>query len=119
MYVTIPKYLLVYDPDYSYMRPIVEIGINSDNNITEIKNITAICKSIHTPLKIIKKWMKKEIGLSLTKNCSVDGLYIKGIYNATELDEIIEDFIVNNVLCPLCAHPETETGICIKCGAIL
>jgi len=119
--INIPKDNL--DPFYRYQRSIIQSETNSKNGGTTIlTNLDKIAKDIYRTTDDLIKVLKKQLATSIQfkNNCII----IKGYHKAEVLDNIIEDYIKNNVLCELCGNPETlpigknQKYQCQACGNI-
>jgi hypothetical protein len=117
MEVTIPKELGMYISEYhylkySYTRPTVILSNHKGK--LQITNMTQICKAIGIEQEELRKWLSEYTGIK------IDGeFYMNDIYTESELDELVEDFILENVLCSVCTTPVINSDFCNGCGANL
>lgn len=113
----IPK--TVEDPFYRYRRQRVK-AVSGKANTTVITNAATICHAIHRPIKVVADYLKSH----LSSNVIVkdDMIIIKGSFTAGTLDDAIESYIVDNVLCQTCGNVETsyenKQVRCKACGSI-
>lgn len=94
------------DPFYRYCRNQIKIGRIKTG--IAIDNLEIIGKQIYLMPATILKYLQKTIGCK--SQITKDGIYI--LYNqnisAQELDEHLEKFICDVVLCPYCGNPEVR-----------
>jgi translation initiation factor 5 len=110
--VNIPK--SVQDPFYRYKRHLPILDYSSKfGGLTTFKNVEQICSEIYTLPEDIIKYMKRGFGMSFK---STSPLSMKGGYTPEQVDEIIEKFIRQYVICKTCKNPETGDGVCKACG---
>ena len=97
-------------------------GLVSGKN-TIITNITVIANHIRRPLEHLTKFLQKELAVSgYLEN---DRLILKTRLNSSRVNEKIEQYVKEFVLCNECKKPDTEIitekGIklkhCLACGA--
>lgn len=89
----------VQDPYYRYTRPVADISVNSKYTI--IKNIAKIAKSLNRPESQILRYLSLRIGAR-----STDG-GISAKVDLNQLEDYLETYISNYVLCGECHNPET------------
>jgi len=97
-------------------------GFVSGKN-TIITNITIISNHIRRPIEHLVKFLQKELAVS--GNLEKDRLILKTKLNSNKVNEKIEQYVREFVLCHECKKPDTEIvsekGIkfkhCLACGA--
>ena len=110
------------DQFYRYRMPKLELAFeNKKGGITVIKNIEIIAEKLERPVKMIGKYISKNIGCS-AKMKSGKGMILVGKWDDVRLNELIQQFIDKFVLCPGCGNPETDyeeskRKIVLKCRA--
>jgi translation initiation factor 2 beta subunit (eIF-2beta)/eIF-5 len=111
---------------YRYKMPVLEINNYGKGNgkFTNLVNITEICNSINTPLKILMVYLTQSLGTNY-KETSLNGHYSKD-----ELINLIIKFNKEFILCQKCNIPELTPTIegkkknikliysCSACGEI-
>lgn len=116
------------DPNYRYKRDTLSLKHESANGIqTRITNLSTVASQLELPsmkgtlIETIVKYMKKPLGMAIvTKERdakSVDVL-IKGRVEIGRLEEILNQFISEKILCPSekCRLPEWDGTVCHACG---
>lgn len=121
MKVNIPK--STQDTFFRYKRDEIEIKIiNTNGGNTELSNIKLIVEQLGDNIDLIIKYIKKKINTNIvTKN---DKYIINKIVTKNELEDIIEEYINNYILCKSCLNPEfnrinnkkEEVRTCKACG---
>lgn len=90
---------------------------------TQITNIMAIASYVRRPAENIAKFLQKE--LAVAGEIEKDRLILKTKLSSDRVNEKIEAYVKEFVLCPECKKPDTEIisekGIkfkhCLACGA--
>jgi translation initiation factor 2 beta subunit (eIF-2beta)/eIF-5 len=117
--VNIPKSNI--DPCFRYKRDNVKIQIlNNNGGVTKLVNIETIAKTLNVSVKDILNYFKKKLNVTVIEK----ELIIKKVETVNNLEEILEEYIKNNILCTKCANPEfteesnkkTKIKICKACG---
>ena len=117
--VNIPKSNI--DPCFRYKRDYIKIQIlNNNGGVTKLLNIEAIASTLNISVKDILSYFKKKLNVTIIEK----DLVIKKVETVNNLEELLEEYIKNNVLCPKCANPEftesidkkTKLKICKACG---
>lgn len=101
--------------------PNVQGQVSGKNTI--ITNISAIASYLRRPIEHIAKYLMKE--LATPGELEKDRLIIKTRLNSQKVNEKVEEYTKEFVLCPECKKPDTEIvsekGIkfkhCLACGA--
>lgn len=101
--------------------PRVEGNVSGTNTI--ITNFAAIANYLRRPLDQIAKFLQKELAVFVKVENT--RLVIKSKLNSAKVNEKIEKYSKEFVVCPVCAKPDTEIiadkGIkfkhCLACGA--
>jgi translation initiation factor 2 beta subunit (eIF-2beta)/eIF-5 len=122
MKVNIPKSNL--DTFFRYKRDEIEIKIiNANGGNTELMNIKLISDQLNENLQNLIKYIKKKLNTNIIiKN---DKYLINKIQEKSELENILEEYIIAYCLCNKCSNPEftkdivkkEEIRICKACGA--
>jgi len=101
--------------------PKVQGQVEGKNTI--ITNITAIASYLRRPLDHLAKFLQRE--LAVYGKIENDRLLLKTKLNSSKVNEKIEKYAKEFVICPVCGKPDTEItshkGIkskhCLACGA--
>jgi translation initiation factor 2 beta subunit (eIF-2beta)/eIF-5 len=106
----------VNDPTYRYKRDKIEIVIqNTNGGITKLLNIDKIATQLGSTQEDILKFLKKKANTGIIEK---NGPFLRKSETVDNLENMLEDFISESILCPLCKNPEfTEEKIkkaCIK-----
>ena len=112
--VNIPK--SANDPSYRYKRDKIEITIqNTNGGITKLLNIDKIADQLGTTQYDILKFLKKKANTSIIEKY---GPFLRKTETVENIENILEDFINKEILCPSCNNPEFTAEIvnkiCIK-----
>jgi len=114
--INIPK--TVDDPYYRYTRQSA-IAIRGNANTTVFTNAPRIAAQIHRPVGVMSRYISRKLACS----CRVDSrdlIVLKGDFPASQIDDIVEQYILKYVLCRECGLPETESDgdrmVCSACG---
>src|SRR5436190_3475322 len=114
------------DPFYRYKMPrlVVKAQGGGCGNKTVVENLQAVAKSLSRPPLHILKFFGYELGTSTqcTQKSGVKEYVLIGIYSPVRLKEILEKFITNFVICPVCDNPETiivmeDRAMSLRCSA--
>uniref|UniRef100_A0A1I7ZPT3 Eukaryotic translation initiation factor 5 n=1 Tax=Steinernema glaseri TaxID=37863 RepID=A0A1I7ZPT3_9BILA len=116
----------VLDPFYRYKMPRLQAKIEGKGNgiKTVIANMVEIGKSLDRPPAYLTKYFGCELGAQ-TKIDTENGRHIvNGDHDANKLQDILDGFIRNFILCPACDNPETRLNVknrmihstCKACG---
>lgn len=117
--VNIPKSNI--DPCFRYKREEIKIQvINNNGGVTKLLNIEAISTTINSSVKDILSYFKKKLNATIMEK----DLIIKKVETVNRLEEILEEYIKFNILCPKCVNPEfteqiekkTKIKTCKACG---
>lgn len=92
------------DPFYRYKMPPLELKISSHKGkvVTEIINADALAKSLHLNKENLMKMFSVELSTRVDKKLN----YISGNFSIGELQNILDSFISNHLLCEKCQLPE-------------
>jgi translation initiation factor 2 beta subunit (eIF-2beta)/eIF-5 len=104
------------DPTYRYKRDKIEITIqNTNGGITKLLNIDKIAVQLGTKQDEILKFLKKKANTSIIEK---NGPFLRKSETVENIENMLEDFIKKEILCPLCNNPEFTAEIvkktCIK-----
>ena len=118
MKVNIPKSNLT--PHFRYRRDSIEIQIVEKNGgMTQLKNLDAIAKDIYTKTDDILKFIQKKINIPKPTNDKT-GIFLRKRMTVDEIEDLMEEYIAKNILCPKCINPEhimeKEIKRCKACG---
>jgi len=101
--------------------PKVKGQVSGKNTI--ITNITAIASGLRRPVEHLAKFLQKELAVS----GKIDGerLILRRRLNSAKVNEKIELYAKEFVICPVCGKPDTEVVAeknikikhCLACGA--
>ena len=117
--VNIPK--SNQDPFFRYKREEIKIQIlNNNGGVTKLLNIEAIALTLNSSVKDILSYFKKKLNVTIMDK----ELIIKKVETVNRLEELLEEYIKLNILCPKCANPEfseqndkkTKIKTCKACG---
>jgi translation initiation factor 5 len=122
MSVGIPK---SKEGEERYLRDlIITTNLNRFGGITRIDNIQKISDQTNIPKKMLISFYKSKLGCRVEENS--EGLIFHKLLDEERLEEILEEFIEKNVLCPKCHNPEfdiieigkkkKELWVCKACG---
>lgn len=99
--VNIPKSII--DPFYRYRRDEIKIQVlNNNGGVTKIVNVESICKALNISIKELFSFYKKKLNVATIEKDFI----IKKVETINKLEEILEEYIKLNVLCPQCSNPE-------------
>lgn len=109
------------DPCFRYKRDEIKIQIQNNNGgVTKLLNIEAIASTLNSNVKDILSYFKKKLSVTIIEKDFI----IKKVETVNKLEEILEEYIKINILCPQCANPEfteeinkkSKIKICKACG---
>ena len=109
------------DPFFRYKREEIKIQVlNNNGGVTKLLNIETIALSLNSSVKDILSYFKKKLNTTIMEK----DLIIKKVETVNKLEEILEEFIKLNILCPKCVNPEfteqidkkSKTKTCKACG---
>jgi translation initiation factor 2 beta subunit (eIF-2beta)/eIF-5 len=106
------------DPCFRYKREEIKIQIlNNNGGVTKLLNIELIAFTLNISVKDILSYFKKKLNVTIIEK----DLVIKKVETVMKLEELLEEYIKNNVLCTQCANPEftegmNKTKVCKACG---
>ena len=115
------------DPFCRYKRRVLDLQYsNRYGGITVLSSddMEKLGKEIYRDPQHIIDYLKTSLKAQITKTKSSPKEYqIRGKFSSEMIDDIIEEYIVDNVLCSLCGNPETvksrrkDCYRCKACGA--
>lgn len=105
------------DPFFRYKREEIKIQIlNNNGGVTKLMNIEAIASTLNFPVKDLLNYFKKKLNTTVMEK----DYTIKKVETVSKLEEILESYIKENVLCTQCANPEftqqNNKKTCKACG---
>ena len=109
------------DPCFRYKRDYIKIQIvNNNGGVTKLLNIEAIAQTLNVSVKDILSYFKKKLNVTIIEK----DLIIKKVETVNKLEDLLEEYIKNNVLCTQCNNPEftesvdkkTKLKTCKACG---
>ena len=106
----------INDPSYRYKRDKIEIVIqNTNGGITKLLNIDKIAEQLGCEIGDILKFLKKKANTSIIEK---NGPFLRKTETIENIEDMLENFISSEILCPKCKNPEfTEEKVkktCIK-----
>ena len=110
------------DPTYRYKRDKVEITIqNTNGGITKLLNIDKVATQLGCEISDILKFLKKKVNTSIIEK---NGPFLRKTETVDNIENMLEEFISKEILCPKCNNPEfniekvdkTFVKICKACG---
>lgn len=94
----------VTDPTYRYKRDKIEIVIqNTNGGITKLLNIDKISQQLGCEINDVLKFLKKKANTGIIEK---NGPFLRKSETVDNLENMLEEYISENVLCPLCKNPE-------------
>jgi translation initiation factor 2 beta subunit (eIF-2beta)/eIF-5 len=113
--VNIPKSNI--DPCFRYKRDEIKIQIlNNNGGVTKLLNSEIIASTLNISVKDILSYFKKKLNVTIIEKDFI----IKKVETVNKLEEILEEYIKLNILCPKCANPEftqqNNKKMCKACG---
>lgn len=118
MTTTIPKYKREIDPFYRYKRDIVVIS--ETKKYFCWTNFMKICRQLKRNHLTIKKWISIKIGARTEFDTKTNALNIYKKISSNDIENVLETYILNHVICSRCENPETDeqTMYCEACGYV-
>lgn len=108
------------DPTYRYKRDKMEIIIqNTNGGITKLLNIDKIAEQLGEDVLTILKFLKKKCNTNIIEK---NGPFLRKTETVDNLENVLEEFISKEILCPKCSNPEfciertNKTKTCKACG---
>ncbi len=114
MKVNIPQDVI--DQFYRYKRDTISTTfVSKQGGQTQIDNLETVCQQIGRPMKEIKKYLQKKLNLCIKD--SKTGSRLPGNIGWCMIDDALENYIIEHILCKTCGNPETDLkGRCKACG---
>ena len=116
------------DPFYRYKMERIQTKIEGKGNgiKTVVVNLSSVAQSLARPGAYLIKYFGFELGAQTNIDPADDRWIINGAHEASKLQELLDGFIKNFVLCKPCKNPETVVNIsdgqitldCKACGRI-
>ncbi|KAK3322130.1 domain found in IF2B/IF5-domain-containing protein [Apodospora peruviana] len=116
------------DPFYRYKMERIQTKIEGKGNgiKTVVVNLSSVAQSLARPGSYLIKYFGFELGAQTNIDPADDRWIINGAHEASKLQELLDGFIKNFVLCKPCQNPETDVHInggnitldCKACGRI-
>jgi translation initiation factor 2 beta subunit (eIF-2beta)/eIF-5 len=91
------------DPNYRYKMHKLQTKTKK-NNKTYFHNLEIVSNELQRDSKEILKWY----GYTLGVNSNTKDFSLNGQYNTKKLQEHLQNYITNHVLCDVCGNPETH-----------
>lgn len=114
----------IADPFYRYKMPRLQAKVEGKGNgiKTVIANMSDIAKSLERPPEYPTKYIGCKLGAQTNVDQKNERYIVNGEHDANKLQEILDGFIKEFVLCPACENPETtlrvkKNAIHAKCKA--
>ena len=120
-----PKVNIPYnitDPTYRYKRDKLEIIIqNTNGGLTKLLNIDKIAIQLGSSQEELLKFLKKKANTSVIDK---NGQFLRKIETVENLENMLEEYILKEILCTTCKNPEftiekkdkTHIKTCKACG---
>jgi translation initiation factor 5 len=110
------------DPFYRYKMPGLEIKNEGKGKKTAIVNITSVADALKRPVNCILPFFQTKLGTSVTFDKKESKAFIGGIFPAKVLQEYLQQYIEQFILCEKCQNPETlitisKKGVKYNCQA--
>lgn len=84
-----------------------KIEIRKEKTKTVITNLKEICKSLNRKVSYLVKFLEIKLCLKVSYNSKTKECFINGSHDSYRLQEILQRFISEFVLCEKCNLPET------------
>lgn len=119
----------VEDTFYRYKMPKLQAKVEGKGNgiKTVIVNVTEIARALYRKPIYVTKYFGCELGAQVNVDQKNDRYIVNGAHEADKLQQILDGFIKDFVLCPNCNNPETDISVkknqqtvkatCKACGA--
>lgn len=105
----------INDSFYRYKRN--SLILENSSNGTNILNLNDIAKDINTTTKNLITYLKKKIGCQIILSKNNNTTYIcKKKLEKDVLENVINDYCQDFIICKVCNLPELENNICNACG---
>lgn len=91
----------VEDPFYRYQMPRLDVKVEGRDKRTVIDNLADVAHALRRDEREIMKSIGKRLATSTKDN------YVKGEFSPQMVQNALQAFIINNVLCRSCGLPET------------
>lgn len=101
------------DAWYRYKMPAVQTKIEGKGNgiKTVVTNCPAIAEALNRPTEYVCKHFGFELGAQVQMDAKTEKYIVNGQHSATLLQDKLDIFIKNWVLCNLCENPETSLSV--------
>lgn len=122
--VTIPRNLS-FDPYHRYRRIVLEVTWISKHGGTSVVSsaeFRILAHQLGRKEEVLQKYIRQQLGAPI--NFVGDQLHMRTKITSHGLDDIIEKFVLEKILCGTCDNPETilasdgNSWTCKACGAI-
>ena len=105
------------DRFYRYKRDVLQIKSEHKHGVqTRLLNLFAVAKQLHVDVKDLAAAIRKRLGLNLTVDRDAEQCVIQGQVAVEQLEDAVERYIAQNVLCRKCGLPELRHDRCLACG---
>ena len=110
----------VVDPFYRYKMPSLVVKVEGRGNgvKTVIINLDDVARSLGRPAIYLIKYFSYELGTQTHFDSKNNRYIVNGLQDAGKLQDMLDLFIKNFVLCEMCLNPETTFKIMQKKGTI-
>lgn len=101
------------DPTYRYKRD--EVIIEKSGQFFNLKNIVPIAKDLNIKIEDLIKYLQKKLNQSIILDKTTNTYKIKNV-SINDVEKVLEQYIVENMVCNKCQLPEVKDKICSACG---
>ncbi len=115
------------DPSFRYTMPKLDIVYEGRGNgcKTVILNLPKVCDALDVCTEFPVKFFSYELSTQVKYNAELERCIINGTHSAESLQTVLNAFIDQYVLCPVCTLPEIVLSVkkealrykCKSCGA--
>jgi translation initiation factor 2 beta subunit (eIF-2beta)/eIF-5 len=109
------------DPSYRYKRDMLVISKSGKHFV--IDNLDTVCTQTKINKADIIKFMPKHFKQPIKMFCDKVGVKVNSTEATEAIENMLETYIVNNIICSNCAYPELEMNktsdnymVCNSCG---
>jgi translation initiation factor 5 len=102
------------DPFYRYKMPALEITNEGKGKKTALINITAVADAIKRPVSCILPFFQIKFGTNVIFDKKENKAFINGIFPPKSVQDYLQQYVEQFVLCGKCQNPETVITISKK-----